>query len=113
MGQLAASLVLDRSALGHNLKPLERDGLIVLEIDPRDRRNRLARLTKQGQIKLQETAALWEIAQARFENKFGVEKARALRETLAFIAAEDFGEISEASSAPPAARRRKKSPDSG
>ena len=30
MGELAASLVLDRSALGHNLKPLVRDGLIVL-----------------------------------------------------------------------------------
>lgn len=92
MGQLAASLVLDRSALGHNLKPLERDGLIVLDVDPQDRRSRLVRLTKQGQDKLQETAALWQAAQTRFETKFGVERARALRETLALIAAEDFGE---------------------
>ena len=30
MGELAAALVLDRSALGHNLKPLERDGLVEL-----------------------------------------------------------------------------------
>ncbi|MCB8881993.1 MarR family transcriptional regulator [Acidisoma cellulosilytica] len=92
MGQLAASLVLDRSALGHNLKPLERDGLVALEVDPEDRRNRRAKLTQQGQIKLRETAGLWEIAQTRFEHKFGVETARALRETLALIAAEDFDE---------------------
>src|ERR1700682_6370388 len=30
MGELAETLVLDRSALGHNLRPLERDGLIAL-----------------------------------------------------------------------------------
>jgi hypothetical protein len=30
MGQLAASLVLDRSALGHNLRPLEREGSLSL-----------------------------------------------------------------------------------
>ena len=30
MRELAETLVLDRSALGHNLRPLERDGLIAL-----------------------------------------------------------------------------------
>ena len=43
MGQLAASLVLDRSALGHNLRPLEREGFIVLDVDPDDKRSRLAK----------------------------------------------------------------------
>ena len=28
MGELAAALVLDRTALNHNLKPLQRDGLV-------------------------------------------------------------------------------------
>lgn len=107
MGQLAASLVLDRSALGHNLKPLERDGFIVLDVDPDDRRNRLARLTKKGEKKLRETAALWEIAQARFENSFGVEKARALRETLAVIAADAFAVAFEAAAERPAEDKRK------
>src|ERR1700722_9546579 len=36
MGDLAASLVLDRSALAHNLKPLERDGFVGITADPRD-----------------------------------------------------------------------------
>ena len=109
MGQLAASLVLDRSALGHNLKPLERDGLIVLDVDPGDKRNRLAKLTKKGEAKLRETAALWQVAQDRFENKFGVAKAKALREALAVIAAEQFDEAPEASSLPAAVKEPPKS----
>jgi DNA-binding MarR family transcriptional regulator len=113
MGQLAASLVLDRSALGHNLKPLERDGLVALDVDPEDRRNKLARLTKKGESKLKETTALWEIAQARFENKFGVKKARALRETLALIAAEAFDDLFEAPAATAPGRRRKRSTEIG
>src|SRR5882762_10873628 len=40
LGELAEALVMDRGALTHNLKPLERDGLVKIEIDPQDRRNR-------------------------------------------------------------------------
>jgi DNA-binding MarR family transcriptional regulator len=109
ISQLAAFLVLDRSALGHNLKPLERDGLIVLDVDPDDRRSRLAKLTKKGESKLRETTALWDIAQARFENRFGVEKARRLREALALIAAEEFDEAFEAPPESPASPRRERS----
>jgi DNA-binding MarR family transcriptional regulator len=103
MGQLAASLVLDRSALGHNLKPLEREGLIVLDVDPEDKRSRLAKLTKKGESKLRETAVLWHAAQKRFEDKFGIAKAKALREVLALIAAEEFEEMFEP---PPVAAAR-------
>jgi DNA-binding MarR family transcriptional regulator len=109
MGQLAASLVLDRSALGHNLKPLERDGLIVLDVDPDDKRNRLAKLTKKGEGKLRETATLWQLAQDRFESKFGVARAKALREALAVIAAEEFDEVLEAPSSPSVVKERLKS----
>src|SRR5580704_15335757 len=41
MGELAASLVLDRSALAHNIKPLEREGLVEVVADEHDKRNRL------------------------------------------------------------------------
>jgi DNA-binding MarR family transcriptional regulator len=109
MGELAASLVLDRSALGHNLKPLERDGFIGLVVDPEDRRNRLARLTPKGKKKLEETAVLWNTAQERFESKFGVAKAKALREVLAAIAAEEFDDVFEAPDAQSAVRSRAKS----
>jgi DNA-binding MarR family transcriptional regulator len=109
MGQLAASLVLDRSALGHNLRPLEREGFIVLDVDPDDRRSRLAKLTKKGASKLRETAVLWQVAQDRFENKFGIAKAKALREALGVIAAEEFDEVFEAPSTPPIVQGRRRS----
>jgi DNA-binding MarR family transcriptional regulator len=109
MGQLAASLVLDRSALGHNLKPLEREGFIVLDVDPDDRRSRLAKLTKKGESKLRETAVLWQAAQNRFEKKFGVARAKALRKALAVIAAQEFDEVFEAPPAPSAVRGRPRS----
>lgn len=109
MGELAASLVLDRSALGHNLKPLEREGFIVLDVDPDDKRNRLARLTKKGESKLRETAALWQVAQERFENKFGIARAEALRKALAVIAAAEFDGVFEAPTTPPAIKARPRS----
>jgi DNA-binding MarR family transcriptional regulator len=106
LGQLADSLVLDRSALGHNLRPLERDGLLILEVDDKDRRNRLVRLTKKGESKLRETSALWQIAQERFETRFGVAKAKALRDSLAVIAAAEFDQALEAPPVPFATKRR-------
>ncbi|WP_189043505.1 MarR family winged helix-turn-helix transcriptional regulator [Aliidongia dinghuensis] len=90
MGELAALLVLDRSALAHNLKPLERDGLVAVTVDPGDRRSRLVALTSLGTAKLDATTALWHDAQERFEAVFGREQAEALRATLAFIADDGF-----------------------
>lgn|GEM_PF-179921 len=98
MGQLATSLVLDRSALGHNLRPLEREGLIILEVDPGDKRNRLAKITKKGEDKLRGSAVLWQVAQARFESKFGAARAEALRAVLAAIAALEFDLAAQADS---------------
>jgi DNA-binding MarR family transcriptional regulator len=112
LGRLAASLVLDRAALGHNLKPLERDGFVVVDVDPDDRRSRLVKLTRKGESKLRQTAVLWEKAQARFETRFGVAEAKGLRETLALIAAEEFDEVQETQPAPRApttVRRRPRS----
>jgi DNA-binding MarR family transcriptional regulator len=92
MGDLAAAMVLDRSALAHNLKPLERDGLVAVVADEDDKRSRLVTLTKRGEAKLAESMSLWRDAQARFEKAFGAEKAEALRRTLSVVASEDFAE---------------------
>src|ERR1700744_4295985 len=51
LGELAEALVMDRGALTHNLKPLERDGLVEIGVDPQDRRNRLVTLTMKGRGK--------------------------------------------------------------
>lgn len=71
-------------------------GVVILDVDPGDKRNRLAKLTKKGASKLRETAALWQVAQERFEKEFGVEKAASLRKALAVIASEQFDEAFEA-----------------
>ena len=90
LGELAEALVMDRGALTHTLKPLERDRLIEIRIDPEDRRNRLVALTAAGRKKLEESQALWKRAQQGFETAFGVAKSAALREALEFVVSEDF-----------------------
>ncbi|QIG94975.1 MULTISPECIES: MarR family winged helix-turn-helix transcriptional regulator [unclassified Bradyrhizobium] len=92
MGELAAALVLDRTALNHNLKPLERDGLLTITVDNNDRRSRLVRLTKRGEARLDESQAAWREAQDRFETAFGAKQAADLRQALELVAALEFGE---------------------
>ena len=84
--ELADELVMDRSTLGQNLRPLERDELITLLTDPKDRRIRLIALTKLGIAKLNEAAKYWRIAQDRFETTFGRDEAADLRSVLLEIA---------------------------
>ncbi len=81
VSELAAALVLDRSALAHNLKPLERDGLVTVTVDPNDKRSRVVKLTKLGEARLEDSKELWETAQRRFENAFGAKKANELRQS--------------------------------
>src|SRR5476649_265532 len=45
MGELADALAMDRSTLGKNLRPLERDGFITSVVDQSDRRTKRIALT--------------------------------------------------------------------
>ena len=90
MGDLAEALVMDRGALTHNLKPLERDGLIKISVDPQDRRNRLIALTAQGRAKLAESEVLWARAQRGFEASFGAAKSASLRKALEYLVSDNF-----------------------
>ncbi len=86
MCELATAMVMDRSTLGHNLKPLERDDLIVLRLSPDDRRKRYVELTKKGRSMLVRARRLWCHAEERFETIFGKEPAAELRAVLLSIA---------------------------
>jgi DNA-binding MarR family transcriptional regulator len=86
MRELADTLVMDRSALGHNLRPLERDALIALEECEADRRRRHVVMTPQGKAKFKEAKRLWQTAQDRFNEVFGQSPATDLRATLLAIA---------------------------
>ena len=90
VGELAEALVMDPGALAHTLKPLERDGLVDVAIDPADRRNRLITLTRLGRAKLAETDALWKKAQQGFEAAFGRADSESLREALRFLTSDGF-----------------------
>lgn len=92
LSMLAQDLVMDLSALGHTLKPLVRDGLVILTPDSRDRRIKRASLTPAGLSRLRDAAVLWSAAHARTETMLGPERAAALRDLLDDIASPAFAE---------------------
>jgi DNA-binding MarR family transcriptional regulator len=79
---LARELVMDRSTLGHNLRPLEREGLVRLAMDKADRRTRRLELSAEGKAKLEEARPHWRAAQKRFEAGYGAAAAKDLRSTM-------------------------------
>ena len=87
---LAEDMVMDRTTLGRNVLPLERDGLISIEPTASDRRAKELRLTKAGEKRLQAALKGWSQAQARFETVFGAERAGDLRKLLRAVAASEF-----------------------
>jgi DNA-binding MarR family transcriptional regulator len=87
---LATALVMDRTTLGRNILPLERDGLIEIGASPADRRRRELRLRDAGAEKLSRASERWAVAQTRFDAVFGSERAAALRGLLREVVASDF-----------------------
>ena len=87
---LAAALVMDRTTLGRNILPLERDGLIEIGASPADRRRREVRLTAAGAARLRAARQGWKVAQQRFDQVFGTDRAAALRDLLREVVASDF-----------------------
>jgi DNA-binding MarR family transcriptional regulator len=79
---LAAELVIDRTTLGRNVRPLERDGLIAIEPDPQDRRSRVLRLTRTGANRFERAHKGWVEAQRRFGDAYGGNRAAELRRSL-------------------------------
>lgn len=88
---LAADLVMDRTTLGRNILPLERDGLIAVEKGSRDRRSKELRLTKAGAARFRVGLKGWVQAQRQFEAAFGAKRTVDLRALLHAVAATDLG----------------------
>jgi len=79
---LAEDMVMDRTTLGRNILPLERDGLIQIEPLATDRRAKQLRLTNAGEKRLQSGIKAWANAQSQFEATFGAKRAGELRAML-------------------------------
>ncbi len=90
MHGLAVAMIMDRSTLGHNLRPLIRDELLHLRTARDDGRKRYVLLTRKGIAVLQQARRLWECAEQRIEKVFGKESTAALRTTLLRIANEQL-----------------------
>ena len=90
IGGLAEAMVMDRTTVGHLVKPLERDGLVRIDPDPADRRSRRISVTETGLARVRDGYAAWGKAQSVFEACFGVENAERMRETMAAVVATEL-----------------------
>lgn len=79
---LAADLVMDRTTLGRNIRPLERDGLLCAVVDPADRRFHQLSITQRGSELVIAARPAWLAAQAGFEARYGTAPAYALHAAL-------------------------------
>jgi DNA-binding MarR family transcriptional regulator len=88
---LAAEMVMDRTTLGRNILPLERDCLVAVEQGSRDRRSKELRLTQAGEARFRAGMKGWLEAQRQFEKAFGAERTADMRALLHAVAATDLG----------------------
>jgi DNA-binding MarR family transcriptional regulator len=88
---LAAEMVMDRTTLGRNILPLERDGLIAIERGSPDRRSKELRVTAAGEARFRAGMKGWVQAQRQFETAFGEKRTTDMRVLLHTVAATDLG----------------------
>ena len=84
---LAASMAMDRTTLGRAVLPLQRDKLVTVGADDKDKRARLIRLSPAGETRLKAAAHHWRNAQKEFETALGSADSAELRATMARVVA--------------------------
>src|ERR1700741_4555248 len=88
---LAAEMVMDRTTLGRNILPLERDGLIAIEQGSRDRRSKKLRVTEAGEARFRGGGKRWVQTQRQFDKAFGAKRTADMRSLLHAVASIDLG----------------------
>ncbi|MGH6819039.1 MAG: MarR family winged helix-turn-helix transcriptional regulator [Methylovirgula sp.] len=88
---LAAELVMDRTTLGRNILPLQREGLVAVRPGKTDRRSKELQLTELGRARYEAGAERWLEAQHQFEATFGDKRTAELRALLRAVAATELG----------------------
>src|SRR5260221_11317934 len=91
MLELADLMTMDRATVGHNLRPLERDGLVTIEVSKTDRPARIVSVTSAGLKRTTLGRPGWDRAQAEFETHFGVQGVTAMRQMMDQVVSCDFG----------------------
>jgi len=82
IGELAEKLVMDPTTLTRNLRPLQRQGLLAVKTDRRDRRARSLELTANGRKVFERAKPGWARAQEHVEELFGERETPALNAVL-------------------------------
>ncbi len=85
IGSVAAILAIDRTTLTAALKPLERRGLVSVEVIATDRRSRRLALTPAGRALLAAAVPIWEAQHDAIERRLAGDAER-LREELRALA---------------------------
>jgi DNA-binding MarR family transcriptional regulator len=86
MGSVAELLAMDRSTLTAALKPLERRGLVAVEVDPDDRRARRLSLSAEGMALLARATPIWTATHAAVEAELAGADPEGLRRDLQAVA---------------------------
>ncbi|SFJ30595.1 MarR family winged helix-turn-helix transcriptional regulator [Bradyrhizobium sp. cf659] len=111
MANLANIMTMDRATVGHNLRPLERDGLLKIRVSEEDRRVRQVTITDRGQEMLFAAHPAWQKARAGFESAFSVREAGHLRELMKRVIDAPLPEVGlEQTDATASGRRRRRKP---
>jgi DNA-binding MarR family transcriptional regulator len=84
--RLGEGLVTDRTTLTRNLAPLEREGLVKIEVGS-DRRSRIVKITARGSERLSKAYPLWKRTQARIVRAMGEPRWKNLLDHLSEVTA--------------------------
>jgi len=86
VGQLAHRLLMDRTTLAREVRPLVEAGLVQAAAGS-DRRRRVLSITRAGTSRLRRARPLWEAAQDRIHERFGGGRTEGLLAELRGLAA--------------------------
>ncbi len=86
MGSIATLLVMDRTTLTANLKPLEQRGFVEIAVDAADRRVRRLILTAAGRRVLQSAMPVWVEVHGEIDRLLPAADGRTLRRGLRALA---------------------------
>jgi DNA-binding MarR family transcriptional regulator len=90
INRLAELIVMDRTTLGRNILPLQREGLIAVTQGTIDRRSKELYLTDVGLKRLKEAWTYWARAQAGFDDAFGTARDSKLRALMRVVTSTDL-----------------------
>jgi len=82
IGALADELLLDRTTLTRNLRPLQKAGYLTITRSPKDARVQIVSLTKKGQNTIEALFPLWQRAYNQIRDALGPQALAELSDRL-------------------------------